>query len=157
MVEIDEISKKFLHDEDALVITTVGVNGKPYIAGFYFMYHEEEGVIYILTRHNILTIRNIQRKPDVALLVHHIYKDDWKNQYVMIRGVAENVEDEETIEKVKSMRIKKYHWLEEEQFLARRETWAVIRVKPSYFRSFIRARDTGFPELRPPEHSHWEE
>ncbi len=157
MVEIDEISKKFLHDEDALILTTVGVNCKPYIAGFYFMYHEEEGVIYILTRPNILTIRNIQRKPDVALLVHHIYKDDWKNQYVMIRGVAENVEDEETIEKVKSMRIKKYHWLEEEQFLARRKTWAVIRVKPSYFRSFIRARDTGFPQLRPPEHSHWEE
>jgi general stress protein 26 len=155
MVEIDEISKKFLHKEDALIIATVGVKGNPNIAGFYFMYHEEEGVIYILTRPNILTIRNIQRKPEVALLVIHTYKDDWKNQHVMIQGVAENVEDEETIEKVKAMRIKKYHWQDEETFLARRGTWAVIRVKPSYFRSFIRARDTIFPELRPPEHSHW--
>lgn len=147
MVEFEKAAKKFLHEEGVLRIATVGSDGLPYIAAFSFVFDEEEEAVYLITRAEAKTVQNLKKKPETALLADVYNGNGWKNQFVMIRGTATIIEENPELERVIGMRKKKFPWQELGPI-----KWAAIRVKPTRVRSWIRARDTLFPEQVPPEY-----
>ncbi len=106
MLEISSNVKKFLEEGRLLRIASVDKNGSPCIAPFCYWIQDE--MVYILTRPETKTARNLRRNPEAAILVDY-YDEDWSQlKFCMIKGKTTLIENKENILKYYSIRGKKY-------------------------------------------------
>jgi len=125
MVEIRSDAKKFLEERRILRIATVDKNGSPRLAPF--CYWTQDNLVYILTRPETKTVRNLRKNPEAAILVDY-YDEDWSQlKFCMIKGTATLIEDKEKVLKLHSIRGKKYP----QQGDPTSRVFVVIRLKPS--------------------------
>jgi nitroimidazol reductase NimA-like FMN-containing flavoprotein (pyridoxamine 5'-phosphate oxidase superfamily) len=125
MVEISSEAKKFLDEGRVIRIATVDRDGSPRLAPF--CYWIQDDVVYILTRPETKTVRNLRKNPDAAVIVDY-YDEDWSQlKFCMIKGKATLIEDKEEVLKLHSIRGKKYS----QQGDPTGRVFVVIRLEPS--------------------------
>ncbi|MHA2226803.1 MAG: pyridoxamine 5'-phosphate oxidase family protein [Candidatus Hodarchaeales archaeon] len=125
MIEISNDARKFLEEGRVLRIATVDKNGSPRLAPF--CYWIQDDVVYILTRPETKTVRNLRRNPEAAIMVDH-YDEDWSQlKFCMIKGETTLIEEKEEVLKLHSTRGKKYS----QQGDPTGRVFVVIRLEPS--------------------------
>ncbi|MFW9902765.1 MAG: pyridoxamine 5'-phosphate oxidase family protein [Candidatus Thorarchaeota archaeon] len=125
MVEISSDAKKFLDEGRVLRIATVDKNGSPHLAPFCYWFQDD--VVYILTRPDTITVKNLRKNPKAAIIVDY-YDEDWSQlKFCMIKGKITLIEDREEVLKFHTVRGEKYS----QQGDPTGRTFVVIRLKPS--------------------------
>ncbi|MFX1286838.1 MAG: pyridoxamine 5'-phosphate oxidase family protein [Promethearchaeota archaeon] len=125
MVEISNDAKKFLKEGRVLRIATIDKRGFPCIAPF--CYWIQDNSVYILTRPETKTVRNLRKNAEAAILIDH-YDEDWSQlKFCMIKGKTALIEDRDEVLKLHAIRGKKYS----QQGDPTGRTFVVIQLEPS--------------------------
>jgi len=96
--------KVFLDNEWIACFATVDVHSRPHVVPVWFTY--DEGKVYVQTDRKSVKVKNLSRKPCVALTVYN-----YRDEAVIIRGKARLIEDEAEFRKHTQAHIDKYNRL----------------------------------------------
>ncbi|MHA2055496.1 MAG: pyridoxamine 5'-phosphate oxidase family protein [Candidatus Hodarchaeales archaeon] len=125
MDKISDDAKKFLEEGRVLRIATIDNNGSPRLAPFCYWIQDDK--VYILTRPETKTVRNLRKNPEAAIMIDY-YDEDWSQlKFCMIKGKTALIEDKEKVLKLHSIRGKKYS----QQGDPTGRVFTVIRLEPS--------------------------
>jgi PPOX class probable F420-dependent enzyme len=145
-MEISAAVQRFIHSHVVARLATAGKDGQPHVipfcyafdgASFYFVVDEKPKR---QTGKPLKRIRNMLENPRVALVMDD-YADDWSQlAYVMVRGEAAVVEDEEEYQRALGLLRGRY-----QQYNSMTLTFphnAMIRITPSKVNAWGRIEES---------------